>query len=309
MVLSPCRSTEVGGTQIPTPTPRYDRPKAPPISAGLKQCLADLDRAEGELRALYAEGRVRRQRDRQGFWAAYIEVTNGFFSATFRSETGTIQHVARRVFAGNELQHELPALGYEIYYDGQGRAERYTRRDDSEGLWLYPNGAPSNLWVKLDSRTVGQVSWDQDGKIQSEGISLKFPRDENILPELEDALRHGDEKKQWEAMQTMAGIGPASIPYALNVLKDGDERSKCLAVSVLQQLGKAAASTVPTLVRRLREDKSIDVRNSIAVCLGAMGASAEAAIPALEEAATNDVPAVATAAKTSLGFIRKPPPK
>ena len=302
--VSPCRSVEIGGAQMPSPTPHYDSPRSPAIADGLKQCIADFDRAQRELRDLYAEGRVSRQRNAQGFWAAYIEVTNGFFSATFRSESGPVKHLARRVFTSSDLRQELPALGYEVYYDTQGKAERYRRRDGGESLWLYPNGAPSNLWVKVDSYTAGQVSWNQDGKIQSEGISPQFPRDEKTLPELEDALRHADERKQWAAVETMAGIGPASIPYALNVLKDGDAHSRQLAVGVLQRLGKRAASTVPILVRDLREDKSIDVRNRIAVCLGAMGASAEAAIPALEEAATNDIPAVATAAKTSLGFIR-----
>jgi HEAT repeat protein len=95
----------------------------------------------------------------------------------------------------------------------------------------------------------------------------------------------------------------------MSVLKEGDELSRERAAFVFGLLEKSAAPTVPDLARQLREDKSAKVRSSIARSLGLIGPSAKAAIPALEEAATNDVPELATAAKTALVFIRGPSSK
>jgi hypothetical protein len=288
--------------------PKYERPKTPAISEALEHSLTDLHKAQEQLRTLITEGKMKRYLGIQGVWMAVSKSitgpTNTNYSALFKSQSGPILSFARAVFLGNNHGPELRELRYRVGYYQDGTVKNFMWWGPGD-LDFYPSGALKKFSAQIDDRTFGEASWDADGKLKGEGLSPQFPRDEKILPELEDALRHGDEKKRWVAREAMAGIGPASIPYALNVLKDGDERSKELAVGVLQELGKRAASTVPILVRSLREDKSDGVRNAIAVCLGAMGASAEAAIPALEEAATNDIPAVATAAKTSLGFIRE----
>jgi len=103
----------------------------------------------------------------------------------------------------------------------------------------------------------------------------------------------------------MIRIGPASIPYVIDILKNGDEESRKTAMLVLEGLRKKAAPAVPDLIRCLLEDKSAAVRQASATCLGFVGADAEAAVPALEQAVTNDVPEVANTAKYALERIRR----
>jgi HEAT repeat protein len=104
----------------------------------------------------------------------------------------------------------------------------------------------------------------------------------------------------------MHRIGRASIPYALKVLEDGDERSRCMAVDSLQYFIelKQAPPLVPILINHFEKDTNSAVRGSIAVCLGVIGPPAAAAIPVLEKAAVGDNEALANAAKTSLKRIR-----
>jgi len=293
-----------------------DEPKTPAVKEALKRCLADLSKAQEELHTLYAKGEVKRTPTINGSWVSTTKSTTDEFFLTFSTQTSPPGEVTRRVFAdGNS---DSPKTAYRIEFDDQGRIKRYaafTGLHVYQSLVFYPNGGINTFRTEVDRQTSGQATWDADGKLQSDGVSPQLPRDEKGLPELEDALRHGDDDKKYKVLQAMTEIGVASIPYALNVLKDGDDLSRERAAFLFGLLsGRAhpASSTaairlredaVPTLARRLREDKSAKVRTSIARSLGMIGQPAEAAIPALEEASTNGVPELATAAKMALEQI------
>ncbi|HUI07143.1 MAG TPA: HEAT repeat domain-containing protein [Verrucomicrobiae bacterium] len=228
--------------------------------------------------------------------------------------------IGKRVLGDNSGPSER---SYRIEFDEQGRIRSYTGRrgrHTDEGLAFYPNGGISNFWAEIDRQTTGQATWYADGRLQSEGMSPQLPRDTAGLPELENVLRHGSDAKKFEAIAAMAEIGSASIPYALKVLEDGDElsreRAAFLFVLFAARAFPASSSlatrvredAVPTLMRRLQEDESPKVRQGIAHALG-MGPWGEAAIPALEEAATNANPEVANAARIALERIRGSPSK
>lgn len=295
--------------QIAEVRPRYEQPKTTAVNDALARCLADVAKAQNELRTLYAEGKVKRFLGIQGMWLAYIELTNGYYSMVFDSRTGPLLSFHKFVYADKERTRELHDLGYEIHYYPDGPVKEYRRRTLHDGLDFYPNGGLKSFRAEIDDRTACEASWDADGKLKGEGTSSHPPGSEEGLPELEKQLRHGDSMKKWEAAGTMAEIGPASIPYALNVLKDGDERSRERAATVFVLLGEKAAHAVPDLSRFLRADESAKVRKEIAHALLMVGPSAKSAIPALEEAATNDVPEVASTAKSALERIRGPSSK
>ena len=279
--------------------------KIPGMNEALERCFTGLYEAQEEIRTLSKEDNLRPQVNRQGLWISNIKLTNGFFCALYRSETGHMQSFVKRVFRDKEQKIEIKEGGYEVRYDESEKIESYSRRDYKESLYFYPNGGPKLFWVCFD-RTSGEASWAADGKLQSVNLRSFFPADKLILPELESALRNGSESTKWAAVNAMIRIGQASIPQALDVLKDGDARSRELAVTMLAQLGGDAAAAVPTLSRYLHEDKSPDVRNAIARCLGSIGAPAAAAIPSLEQTAAQDVPDVSAAARKSLEIIRYP---
>jgi len=289
------------------PVPQgYEKPKTPVINKALEHILGNVLNAQEEIRALYTAGKVKRFLGIQGMWQAYIKFPNGDFSFVFKSETGPVLGVNKFVYTDETHTQEVHELGYEIQFDNQNKIESYRPRTSYGSLTFYPNGSLKTFAADIGDRSSGEASWDAGGRLLSEGMSSHLPQTENALPELEDALRHGDDNKRSEAQAAMAEIGPASMPYAMNVLKDGDEPSREQAAFVFGLLGEKAASSVPDLIRRFREDKSPKVRSSIASSLGSIGRSASAAIPALEEATTNADQDVANAAKTALSFIRRP---
>jgi hypothetical protein len=289
--------------------PNYEKPKKPELHQALEKCLSDLSVAQQEVRALYAEGKVKRHLGMQGMWMAFVKFPNGFYNATFASETGPMLGFSKTVYTDDKYHHEIRELGYEIHCNELGGIDTYWRRTSHERLTFYPNGGIKRFSADIDDHTSGEASWDIDGKLQSEGLSVHPPRSEKGLPELEDMLRNGDNEKKGKAVRLMAEIGPASVPYALNVLKDGDEVSKERAAFLFALLGEKAVASVPELAQQFQKEKIANVRIAIARSLGVIGPSAKAGIPALEEAATNDVPEVASAAKIALERIRGPASK
>jgi hypothetical protein len=212
----------------------------------------------------------------------------------------------KRVYADKERKHELRELGYRIDYYKDGKVQHYGRGTLRDGLKFYPDGGLESFGAALDERTSCSASWDDSGKLLGEGTSFHAPRTEKGLPDWEKILRHGDFQARSEAAGTMALIGPASIPYALSVLKDGDDGAREQAAVVLLLLRERAAPAVPDLIHYLREDKDAMVRTYIARALRGIGPPAQPAIPLLEAAATNDVPSVAMSAKNALSRIRGP---
>jgi hypothetical protein len=326
--------TSWGGTELPPDPPnncpkfadvpiKYEKPKTPGLSEALDHCLANLSQAQGELCALYAEGKVkRRQTIDNGPWTCITTTTNARFLLLFLSEASPLERLEKG-WPSNDYSRSSEQY-YRIEFDDRGRIQLYVGykgRHVYESLSFHSNGGVRRFRADIGSRTAGEATWDADGKLQSEGLSPQLPKDAEGLPELEDVLRHGNDEKKTEAILAMMQIGIDSIPYALNVLKDGDELSRERAAFLFGLLAARAhpatsdtahrlrEEAVPALARLLREDKSAKVRGIIAQSLGSMGPAAEAAIPALEQAATNDVPEVANTAKASLGRIRGPSSK
>jgi hypothetical protein len=286
----------------------YEPPKNLAISNALDRCLGGLSKAQDELRALYDEGKVKRFLGIQGMWQAYVKSTNAEYSMVFESKTGPLLGFFKFVYTDKERKHELPELGYRVDCYKDGKVEHYARRTLRDGLRFYPDGGIETFYADIDDKTSCEASWAPDGKLKGEGLSSHPSRNQTGLSEWEKALRDGDFQTKLEAAAAMGDIGPASIPYALNVLKDGNEQSREVAASVFGFLREKEAPAVPDLVGLLRKEKSAVVRRNIARSLG-MCPSAEVAIPALEEAATNDVPEVASAAKIALERIRGPASK
>jgi len=296
--------------QIAEPQQNFERPKTPAINQALDKRLGALSKAQAELRTLYTEGRVKRFLGIQGMWQAHIESTqNEEYYMVFESKTGPMLGFGKRVYTDKSRQHESRDLGYEINYYSDGNVKDYTRRTLRDGMSFYPHGRLESFSAEIDERTSYSASWNDDGKLRGEAASLHPPRNEKGLSEWENALRHGDFQTRSEAAGEMARIGPASIPYALSVLKDGDDGAREQAATVFILMKEGAAPSVPDLVRCLREDKSARVRTSIARSLGLIGPAAGSAIPALEEAATNANPDVAKAAKSALDHIQQLPAK
>jgi len=310
VLLSSCASAAPAGSppNLLEMKSGYEKLKTPGANEALERCLAELAKAQEDVRVLYAEGRIERRPHPQGGWTAVVKLAEDghyvLYGLMFRSETGPISSVSKFVYADKQHKHPFYEIGYEVYYDTEGRLEKFQpRRADAGLVRFHSDGAIKSFGAAVDAMTSVSADWAADGKLQSEAASRHLPRGEKALPELENALRNGSEALKSQAAAAMVDTGFESIPYALNVLKDGDERSRCLAVGVIQRLRKPEDEVISTLARRLREDESIAVRTSIAVCLGAIGPAAEAAISALEEASVKDVPAVATAAKTALERI------
>ena len=299
--------------QIVEVQPNYEKPKTLVVNEALERCLANLSKAQDELRMLYTEGKVKRYLGVNDMWVSTIRftngLTNGIYSMVFESKTGPLLGFDKSVYADREYKDEYRELGYEIDYSKDGNVEHYRSRTLRAGMSFYTNGALKSFGADIDARTSCNASWDAAGKLTGEGTSSHLPEDEKTLPDWESVLRHGDYQAKFGAAGAMANIGPASIPYALNVLKDGDEDSRERAASVFILLRERGVLAVPDLVRCLHEDKSNRVRTGITRSLGLMGPLAEAAIPALEQASTNDVPEVATAAKIALERIRGPSSK
>ena len=284
----------------------YEKPKTVRLDQALEKCLSDAVKAQQELHSLFVEGKVSRERDLQGFLSSLVKFPNGFYSLLFSSEAETVGGFKKRVFSDDSYVHEISELGYDISYDDQGKMKDYRKRGSHEGLILYPDGGLKRFWTDIDDRTSAEVTWDISGKLQSESTSAHPPRNETGLPELETILRHGDSARRREAVREMVEIGPASIPYAVSILKDGDVEARDGAAFVLGLLRAEAGVAVPDLARQLRSDESTKVQTTIARSLGMIGAPAKAAIPVLEEAATNANPEVADAAKSALSLIRMP---
>jgi hypothetical protein len=287
----------------------YEKPTDPQINRALENVLAELTKAETELRSLQSEGKMvhpHKPARFNPFWSDYVKFTNGFFSAVFHSEKGPIRTFTKRMFADDKREQELYERGYEIQFDELGKVKSYSRRDGNQFIYFHSDGKPVVFKGDIDERTSGQASWTAHGKLREQKVSSHPVRGEKGLPEWERMLRDGNQSEKFDAEQAMVRIGPAAIPYALNVLQDGDEPSRESAAQVFRFLRERGVLAVPTLAQRLREDESPVVRRSIALVLGEMGRPAEAAIPALEQAAAEDVPEVAKAATAALERIRKP---
>ena len=287
---------------------QYKSPKTPAVDEALKRTFRDLDDARGQLQRLVDEGQMKRHLGIQGVWIASTKSvrgeTNILYHAVFDSESGPILTFGRMLFLGDGHGRELPELRYDVHYYEDGNVKSFSRRGPGS-LEFYPEGTPKSFTAELDERTSCQVSWDVSGKLDSEGTSSHAPRNEASLPEFTEMLRHGDNSKKWEAEIAMLRIGPASIPYALSVLKDTNPDSRSIAATLIGEFRDKGEPAAPELTRVLKEDSSATVRERAAITLGMIGPRAQSAVATLQEAASHDVTNVAQAAASAVKNIRR----
>ncbi|HTS18744.1 MAG TPA: HEAT repeat domain-containing protein [Verrucomicrobiae bacterium] len=281
----------------------YEKPKNPAIDAALESCFAELSRAQADLRSLYREGRVKRFLGIQGMWQAYVNIPGGDFDFVFKSETGPILGFQKYVETDNHRH-----LVYDIDFHTNGMVKSFGLISGSTGAKFYPEGGIESFMGGIGDGKYADLRWGPDGKISSDYTRVPLPEfstNPKDLPDLEEKLRHGDQPTKWGVLKSMLAIGSPSVPFVVEVLQDGDETARDMAVTILEQLGSKSAPAVPVLARRLLEDNSLGVRVSIAKCLGELGAVAQPAIPALEEASTNANPGIARMSQSSLRRIRR----
>lgn len=116
------------------------------------------------------------------------------------------------------------------------------------------------------------------------------------------------------AATTLGKFGPAVRSAETELTKaiktDADKGVRLNAVRTLcSGLGSDAATLIPLLAERLKDDGDFEVRIAIAEELGAMGAAGKPAIPALRNAQRDPQLKVRDAATAAIKAIEKPPPK
>ena len=122
---------------------------------------------------------------------------------------------------------------------------------------------------------------------------------EKLTPVLVDALkedRAAIEKKiadldefargRAPAAIALVNIGPATVPFLINALKDEDRNIRFRAIMVLRNFGHDAKDAVPALIEALK-DKDNVVNREIMKVLRAIGHDAKDAVPTLIETLNN----------------------
>jgi HEAT repeat protein len=135
------------------------------------------------------------------------------------------------------------------------------------------------------------------------------------IPFLIKALRHDNRRVREAAARGLYGFAPnaqKAIPALCEALRDSDAFVRQWVATALENLasifGPILKVAVPGLTDLLKDDDFM-VREWAAHALGSIGASAKAAIPALEEAAMGNVePSVKEAAASALDEIQKGQP-
>jgi HEAT repeat protein len=133
-----------------------------------------------------------------------------------------------------------------------------------------------------------------------------------IIPFLIKALRHDNWMVREGAARGLYGFAPKAqkaIPALCEALRDSDAFVRQYVATALERLasifGPILKVAVPGLTDLLKDDDFV-VREWAAHALGSIGASAKAAIPALKEAAMEDVePSVKESAASAIDEIQK----
>jgi HEAT repeat protein len=126
------------------------------------------------------------------------------------------------------------------------------------------------------------------------------------LPGLIHAL--DDERTHTAAMNGIYQLGPRAapaIPSIIPALRDGRDGERQRAASTLGAMGATAIKAMPALIDALRNDMNEGVRENAARALGAIGPPAQDAIPALTESLRDPSPRVREAAAHALKTIHR----
>ena len=120
---------------------------------------------------------------------------------------------------------------------------------------------------------------DQDKMVQQRAYTVLCRIGKECLPHAQKIADHLWLPDGPMAMDALASIGPATIPIALEKLKDPSENCRKRAALLLGRMGDASGDVVPGLIRILN-DENWEVQMASASALGRLG---EASAPALEK--------------------------
>jgi len=101
-----------------------------------------------------------------------------------------------------------------------------------------------------------------------------------IASVMEKAFQGVTEETVHDALETLASLGPSTVPALIYAIKY--ENTRPYVVNLLGQQGVAAEPAVNALIKLL-DDKNPDVQHETVIALGRIGPAAKAAVPALIE--------------------------
>ena len=104
---------------------------------------------------------------------------------------------------------------------------------------------------------------------------------------LGDKLKSGDEEIRHAAGYALSAIGPAATEAVVSAVQSASQVDRTIAVEVLGNIGEAAATAVPLLIRILSTGSTSE-KGRAADALGKMNSSAMPALPALLSALSTD---------------------
>jgi HEAT repeat protein len=108
-----------------------------------------------------------------------------------------------------------------------------------------------------------------------------------------------------EALTQIDAFDQGSVQVLVEGLDDEDPQVRWLAALAIGELHvRQAENVVPALIAALN-DSDIEVRSAAALSLGAFGPAARSAVPALQDRASLDAPAVRESARTALACIQQ----
>lgn len=130
-----------------------------------------------------------------------------------------------------------------------------------------------------------QASKDERLVFCAKGGAPPF-RSDLPIADLMKALSSPNDDLRSAAIRALAEMGPAALPALLHGLQQGDERTRSGCASALGRVRPITEDAVRGLADAL-QDESGDVAQSAGYSLGALGAEARSALPALIRAAAH----------------------
>jgi len=155
------------------------------------------------------------------------------------------------------------------------------------------------------ARDLVPLAGDPDPLVRREAAHalLKIRPDREIIrPLIKKLLAESDPGTRNRILNAIADLGKAAVPNLIEALKD-DEAAPYACV-VLGTIGPEAAEAAPALAERLKAEKRPEVRQQLAMALGAVGT--EKAVPALIQELSDAREATRVAAAFGLGRIGPP---
>ena len=166
---------------------------------------------------------------------------------------------------------------------------------EEEVTKLYNGGAGAEITLAnpLTAKSLPEleeiVRNNIDAEVRYQAVTAVATKGEAGVPLLLEAARDRSGGVRYGAAQALGKKGREMLPRALTMLKDRDQDVRVMGTVILKHMAKKAnpAATVPALCAALRDDH-FDVRMGAAEALASWGDWAEAAVPALLKATSDE---------------------